>query len=47
MVMEEKLYEWVNNVKFKGIIDVETYNTVQNMLNENRTVRNGGIRCLS
>lgn len=31
--------EWINCGNFEGIIDVETYNTVQNMLNENRAVR--------
>lgn len=30
---------WINSGNFKGIVDVEIYNTVQNMLNENRAVR--------
>lgn len=31
--------EWINSGEFEGIIDIETYNTVQNMLNENKAVR--------
>ncbi|EKQ51798.1 MULTISPECIES: recombinase family protein [unclassified Clostridium] len=31
--------EWINSGNFEGIVDIETYNTVQTMLNENRGVR--------
>ena len=31
--------EWINCGSFEGIIELETYNTVQDMLIENRSVR--------